>query len=135
MVKAAEQPSTAADTPVTPRVGAFRYLTADQRWEWSEAVAAMHGYLPGQVQPTTELVLAHLHPEDAPTVAELVARMAGASGPFSSRHRIIAAPQAANTWCWWSETASPAATARRSAPAASTWTSPTPTTAAASGRR
>jgi len=28
--KAAEEPSTAADTPVSPRVGSFRYLTAGE---------------------------------------------------------------------------------------------------------
>ena len=37
---------------VTPqRVGAFRFYFDDQRWEWSEQVQRMHGYLPGTVTP------------------------------------------------------------------------------------
>lgn len=41
------------------RVGSFRYVINDDRWEWSDAVARMHGYAPGSVTPTTELVLSH----------------------------------------------------------------------------
>jgi hypothetical protein len=40
-----------------PRAGGFSYFTAEDRWEWSDAVAEIHGYTPGTVCPTTELVL------------------------------------------------------------------------------
>ncbi|AFM17473.1 RNA-binding protein with PAS domain [Mycolicibacterium chubuense NBB4] len=70
-------------------VGSFRYLNADDRWEWSDAVAAMHGYAPGTVQPTTELVLSHKHPGDKSTVAEIIDRVRHHGAAFSSRHRII----------------------------------------------
>ena len=46
------------------RVGAFRFYFDDQRWEWSEQVQRMHGYQPGTITPTTELMLSHKHPED-----------------------------------------------------------------------
>jgi PAS domain S-box-containing protein len=72
-----------------PRVGSFRFLTRENRWEWSDAVAAMHGYKPGTVTPTTELVLSHKHPDDKPTVAELIEQVRRNNVPFSSRHRII----------------------------------------------
>jgi PAS domain S-box-containing protein len=72
-----------------PRVGSFRFLTRDNRWEWSDAVAAMHGYQPGTVTPTTELILSHKHPDDKPTVAELIEQVRRKNIPFSSRHRII----------------------------------------------
>ena len=71
------------------RVGAFRYIRAEERWEWSDAVAQIHGYEPGTVQPTTALVLSHKHPDDASKVAALIDAMAGQGQPFSSRHRII----------------------------------------------
>ncbi len=71
------------------RVGSFRYLRAEDRWEWSDAVAQMHGYAPGQVQPTTALVISHKHPEDAAEVTRLIEGMTGEGKPFSSRHRII----------------------------------------------
>jgi hypothetical protein len=80
---------TAAAIPVGDRVGSFRYLRAEDRWEWSAAVAQMHGYPPGQVEPTTALVMSHKHPEDAANVAALIDEMTGQGKPFSSRHRII----------------------------------------------
>ena len=72
-----------------PRVGSFRFLARDNRWEWSDAVAVMHGYEPGTVTPTTELILSHKHPDDKPTVAELIEQVRREGIPFSSRHRII----------------------------------------------
>ncbi|NNH71353.1 ANTAR domain-containing protein [Nocardia uniformis] len=73
---------------VPESVGAFRFWFADQRWEWSDAVAALYGYSPGEVRPTTELLLSHQHPEDRGRVeAELVASVRD-HAPFSSRHRI-----------------------------------------------
>ena len=75
--------------PVGDRIGSFRYLRAEDRWEWSGAVAQMHGYAPGQIQPTTALVMSHKHPDDAANVARLIEAMTGQGRPFSSRHRII----------------------------------------------
>lgn len=71
------------------RVGNFRYLSGPDRWEWSDAVARMHGYEPGTVTPTTELILAHKHPDDRAAVAEVVEQMLRNGAPFSSRHRIV----------------------------------------------
>jgi hypothetical protein len=78
-----------AAIPVGERVGSFRYLRAEDRWEWSDAVAQMHGYAPGQVRPTTALVMSHKHPDDAANVEQLIKAMSGQGRPFSSRHRII----------------------------------------------
>jgi hypothetical protein len=74
---------------VNERVGSFRYLRAEGRWEWSDAVAQIHGYAPGQVQPTSALVMSHKHPDDAANVARLIEAMTDQGRPFSSRHRII----------------------------------------------
>ncbi len=71
------------------RVGAFRYVARDDRWEWSDEVAHMHGYGPGIVVPTTALILAHKHPDDRATVADLIDQVRRDGAPFSSRHRII----------------------------------------------
>lgn len=75
--------------PVGERVGSFRYIRAADRWEWSDAVAYMHGYVPGQVQPTTALVMSHKHPDDAASVALLLEALTDQGQPFSSRHRIV----------------------------------------------
>jgi hypothetical protein len=71
------------------RVGWFRFYFEDQRWEWSEQVQRMHGYEPGTVIPTTELVLAHKHPEDRGEVAKTIDEMLLARRAFSTRHRIL----------------------------------------------
>jgi PAS domain S-box-containing protein len=76
---------------VRDRVGLFRYIRTEDRWEWSDAVAQMHGYEPTSVQPTTALVMSHKHPDDAAKVALLIEAMSGHGQPFNSRHRIIEA--------------------------------------------
>ena len=70
------------------RVGSFRFYIDGQRWEWSENVERLHGYEPGTVIPTTELLLSHKHPEDRPQVAAVLDKVVEGE-PFSSRHRII----------------------------------------------
>jgi hypothetical protein len=71
------------------RVGWFRFYFDDQRWEWSEQVQQMHGYEPGTVTPTTELVLSHKHPDDYRQVAATLDEMRRTHKTFSTRHRII----------------------------------------------
>ncbi|ANI42679.1 PAS and ANTAR domain-containing protein [Mycolicibacterium vaccae] len=71
------------------RVGWFRFYFADERWEWSEQVQLLHGYEPGTVTPTTELVLSHKHPEDRQQVAATLDEMRRTHRTFSTRHRII----------------------------------------------
>lgn len=72
-----------------PMAGWFRFYFDDQRWEWSEEVHTLHGYIPGAITPTTELVLAHKHPEDVEQVAAIIAYITDTRGAFSSRHRIL----------------------------------------------
>lgn len=70
-------------------VGTFELRFADEHWEWSDEVAAMHGYAPGEVTPTTKLVLSHKHPDDRDNVAHAIRDAVTSGAPFSSRHRII----------------------------------------------
>ncbi|WP_039824083.1 PAS and ANTAR domain-containing protein [Nocardia testacea] len=74
---------------VSQCAGAFRFWFADQRWEWSEAVAEMHGYPPEPMAPSTELLLGHKHPDDRAQVASALARSVAEATPFCSRHRIV----------------------------------------------
>jgi ANTAR domain/PAS fold len=71
------------------RMGWFRYYFDDQRWEWSEQVQRLHGYEPGTVTPTTDLVLSHKHPDDRDKVAATIDGITHSRGALSSRHRII----------------------------------------------
>jgi PAS domain S-box-containing protein len=70
------------------RVGWARYFFDEDRWEWSDEVARMHGYEPGTVAPTTELVVSHKHPEDREEVVELLKQVRQTRQAFSTRHRI-----------------------------------------------
>jgi PAS domain S-box-containing protein len=71
------------------RAGWFRFYFADQRWEWSEQVQRLHGYEPGNVTPTTDLVLAHKHPDDRGQVAATIDQILNTHKAFSTRHRIV----------------------------------------------
>lgn len=70
-------------------IGEYRFYFDDERWEWSEEVQRLHGYEPGTVTPTTELVLSHKHPEDYAQVAATLDDVRRTHKPFSTRHRII----------------------------------------------
>ncbi|OBI80038.1 PAS and ANTAR domain-containing protein [Mycobacterium sp. 1245805.9] len=70
-------------------VGAFRFWFVGQRWEWSDEVARMHGYEPGEVEPTTKLLLSHKHPEDRAHVQDLLDYALQSEESFSSRHRFL----------------------------------------------
>ena len=70
-------------------IGEYRSYFDEERWEWSEEVQRLHGYDPGAVRPTTELVLSHKHPEDYAQVAATLDDVRRTHKPFSTRHRII----------------------------------------------
>jgi hypothetical protein len=68
--------------------GSFRFYLDGERWHWSDSVARMHGYQPGEVTPTTELLLSQKHPDDQPQVTALFDKMIHVAEPFSSKHRV-----------------------------------------------
>ncbi|WP_292981127.1 PAS and ANTAR domain-containing protein [Mycobacterium sp.] len=72
-----------------PGVGAFRFWFVGEHWEWSDELARMHGYEPGTVYPTTELLMSHKHPDDRGHVQDLLDRALLSKSSFSSRHRFI----------------------------------------------
>ena len=80
-------------SPLPPKSWAtadgFRYFVHDDRWEWSDELARMHGYRPGTVTPTTDLVLAHRHPDDNATVADLILQVYRQGTAVTIRNRII----------------------------------------------
>lgn len=71
------------------RVGAFVHDVRDGRWAWSEELYRILGFAPGEVVPSTELLLAHQHPSDdgAGTAAVRAALRSGA--PFSVRRQLV----------------------------------------------
>jgi hypothetical protein len=70
-------------------VGQFRCDLATQRWGWSDETFQIHGFEPGDVVPTTTLLLAHKHPDDRERVSRILQGAARTGEPFSSVHRIV----------------------------------------------
>ena len=48
----------------TEPVARFRFDAVDNTWWWSPAMYALHGFSPGEVVPTTALLMAHKHADD-----------------------------------------------------------------------
>jgi hypothetical protein len=71
------------------RSGGFRLSLETQRWWWSDEVYAIHGFAPHEVVPTTQLLLAHKHPEDRDRVVAALDEARRTGEPFSSVHRIV----------------------------------------------
>ena len=44
--------------------GRFTYRPVTDTWTWSDGIFRIHGFEPGEVVPTTALVMAHIHPDD-----------------------------------------------------------------------
>lgn len=79
-------PPTVAD-PVL--VGSFHYTCATDTLTWSDPVYVMHGFRPGDVVPSVDLVLSHKHPEDRDEAARVIQRVCATGEPFSCWHRIV----------------------------------------------
>ncbi|WP_423462159.1 PAS and ANTAR domain-containing protein [Promicromonospora sp. MS192] len=78
-------------------VGRYRLDVASGRWSWSDEVFVMHGFSPGEIVPTTELILSHKHPDDRDRVDHVLRAAAATGRPFSSVHRIVDAHGASRT--------------------------------------
>ncbi|QDW62230.1 PAS and ANTAR domain-containing protein [Oerskovia sp. KBS0722] len=70
-------------------VGQFILDLSDQSWWWSDELYAMHGFRPGEIMPTTALMIAHKHPEDRERVEDVLFAAVTTGEPFSSVHRIV----------------------------------------------
>jgi hypothetical protein len=74
------------DRPVP--VGRFVFDVAEGSVVWSESLFEMHGFAPGEVVPTLELMAAHRHPDDRDRVAAAISAAIADGEPFSVRHRL-----------------------------------------------
>jgi hypothetical protein len=94
MVQAASIEEAGGDGPElggieARQTGRFVYHVAGQQWEWDDDVYAIHGYRPGEVEPTTDLVMRHKHEHDRERV-EVTLRDAIEDGsPFNIYYRIL----------------------------------------------
>ncbi|MBN0039540.1 PAS and ANTAR domain-containing protein [Cellulosimicrobium cellulans] len=71
------------------QIGQYRLDLTTGSWWWSSETYRVHGFEPGEVVPTTELVLAHKHPDDRERVRRILDEARATGEPFSSVHRIM----------------------------------------------
>jgi ANTAR domain-containing protein/PAS domain-containing protein len=69
--------------------GTFLLDLASGRFEWSEEVFHIHGYAPGEVVPTLELLMAHKHPQDRAPIRRMIAELSSNGGQRAIFHRLI----------------------------------------------
>jgi hypothetical protein len=72
-----------------PPLGRYRLDLLTETWSWSREVYAMHGFEPGEVVPTTGLMISHKHPDDVGNIDGTLRRSAESGEAFSSVHRIV----------------------------------------------
>lgn len=70
-------------------VGRYVYMSSTEEWNWSEAVLAVHGFEPGDIVPTTEVLLFHAHPDDRPGLVDVLEECKRSGKAFSCYYRLI----------------------------------------------
>lgn len=70
-------------------VARFRFDAVDDTWWWSPAMYALHGFSPGEVVPTTALLMAHKHADDRARTEGRLRAVLRTGEPFCCRHRIV----------------------------------------------
>lgn len=71
--------------------GRFTFDVATSKWDWDDEVYLIHGFTPGGITPTTELVHASKHPDDRGRVMEMFERVTHTGEAFSVSYRIVRA--------------------------------------------
>ncbi len=75
------------------QVGLYHHDLIADRWTWSPELYRIHGFDPDGTEPTTELLVAHKHPEDRQYFVDVVADARATGASFSCRHRIVTTDQ------------------------------------------
>jgi hypothetical protein len=71
------------------QVGSYRWLVREDRWHWSDELYRIHGFAPGEVRPTTELLWRHKHPDDVDEARASIKSAVATGAPFSCYHRVV----------------------------------------------
>jgi ANTAR domain/PAS fold len=61
--------------------------------DWSDGMFAIHGFAPGDVVPTLDLLLFHKHPEDRESIRKIIQDLSLKGGQTGALHRVIDARQ------------------------------------------
>lgn len=67
----------------------FRYFCVSDTWWWADETYRLFGFAPGEVVPTTDLMLRHQHPDDADSALALAREQLAERQQFALWHRIV----------------------------------------------
>jgi hypothetical protein len=67
-----------------PRTGRFTYDAPTGKWDWDDEVFRIHGYAPGSLTPSTDVVLQHA--DEAEKVADQLRHSSRTGDPFSTSY-------------------------------------------------
>ncbi len=70
-------------------VGQYRVELATGVWWWSDEIYVMHGWVPGEIEPSLDALRSRKHPDDRNRVVRVATDALRAGRPFSCGHRII----------------------------------------------
>jgi hypothetical protein len=76
-------------SPARPLVAYYHYDAVSETWTWSDEMYLIHGYEPGDVALTTDLLLALRHPDDRTRVVTEIKAALATAEPFSCYHRSL----------------------------------------------
>ena len=76
-------------TSIPGPTGTFHFDSTSGTWTWSEEVFTIYGFTPGDVVPTTELVLSHQHPEDRAGVEQFLQEAVQTGRRCTVWHRLV----------------------------------------------
>jgi hypothetical protein len=84
--------------PAPIPVASFTYRVGENRWDWSDEMFGLYGFVRGEVVPTGELLLAHSHAADRDSVAAFLSALPTTRGePLVCRYRIVDAARRERT--------------------------------------
>ncbi|KQZ89068.1 hypothetical protein ASD62_06870 [Phycicoccus sp. Root563] len=86
---AAWDPLTALTAGTAEPAARFRYDVRSGDWWWSPGMFDLHGLTEGEVEPTTELLMSHKHPEDLAATEQTLRSVLSTGEPFCCRHRVL----------------------------------------------
>lgn len=69
--------------------GTLDYDLASGSMTWSEGVYGIHGFRPGQIVPTLEVLMAHQHADDRGPFTHLLKNLADNGGQIALLHRVV----------------------------------------------
>lgn len=80
--------SSLAGVTTNTVLGWFTYRPSTDAWAWSDGMFQIHGFEPGEVVPTTALIMSHIHPDDRASAWESREANVLERAPFTFPHRI-----------------------------------------------